>query len=391
MSVRKREWTTRKGEQRTSWVLDYRDHEGKRRIETFKKKKDADARAAEVAVDIKVGVHVPRGASITVAEAGENWIAERTGRDGDERLEKGTLLQYRQHLDLHINNKEYGIEHIKLADLSTPGVAAFEQAMREAKVSAAMRRKILVSLSSLLREAMRTGQINRNVMDGMRTKGGKRHKRPLEIGKDIPTMQEVATFLAASDGLWRAFFMVAVFSGLRASELRGLKWENVEQDTGKIHVRERADFENTLGSPKTASSRRTVPVGVNVVNALRDWEKKCPASEHGLVFPTRKGGVQSASNIRSRALIPLMEKAGILGKDGKAKYTGLHALRHFYASWLINPVDRGGQGVPPKVVQERMGHSTLAMTMDTYGHLFPAGDDKEQISKAETALLRLAG
>jgi integrase len=59
--------------------------------------------------------------------------------------------------------------------------------------------------------------------------------------------------------------------------------------------------------------------------------------------------------------------ASLLDSDGKLKYTGLHSLRHFYASWCINPVDRGGQGLPPKVVQDRLGHSSIVMTMDTYG------------------------
>jgi len=65
----------------------------------------------------------------------------------------------------------------------------------------------------------------------------------------------------------------------------------------------------------------------------------------------------------------------------------MHALRHFCASWMINPKELGGLGLPPKVVQERLGHSTLAMTMDTYGHLFPRGDDTEQLREAELALI----
>ena len=71
----------------------------------------------------------------------------------------------------------------------------------------------------------------------------------------------------------------------------------------------------------------------------------------------------------------------------KAKYTGLHALRHFYASWLINRKEEGGLGLPPKVVQERLGHSSITMTYDRYGHLFPRGDDAEEIDAAERALL----
>jgi len=82
-----------------------------------------------------------------------------------------------------------------------------------------------------------------------------------------------------------------------------------------------------------------------------------------------------------------MEKAGIVDKDGAAKYTGLHALRHFYASWCINRKEDGGIGLPPKVVQERMGHSSIAMTMDVYGHLFPRGDDAKELAAAEGLLL----
>ena len=70
------------------------------------------------------------------------------------------------------------------------------------------------------------------------------------------------------------------------------------------------------------------------------------------------------------------------------KYTGLHSLRHFYASWCINSPEHGGQGLPPKAVQERLGHSSIVMTMDIYGHLFPASDDAhKRLADAERALL----
>ncbi len=69
------------------------------------------------------------------------------------------------------------------------------------------------------------------------------------------------------------------------------------------------------------------------------------------------------------------------------KYTGLHALRHFYACWLINRPQDGGLGLPPKVIQERMGHASITMMMDVYGHLFPRGDDAEEMAAAERSLL----
>jgi len=380
MSVRKREWVTRKGEHRAAWVLDYRDRQGKRRIETFAKKKDADARASEVAVDIGAGVHVPRGTSITIAQAGENWIAESE----KNKLERGTVFQYRGLLDHHI---EPFIGSVKLADLTGPQVASFERALHDAGVSEAMRRKAMVALSSILRLAVNQGEVNRNVAEGHRVKTNKRAKRKLEIGKDIPSLDEIRAFISALDKRTRPFFLTAIFTGMRASELRGLKWANVDLKKGEIHVRERADMFHDIGHPKSAAGERAIPIGPMVVNTLKQWKLACPPGEHDLVFPTTRGGVQSASNIRQRALIPLMRKAGLVDKKGGAKYTGLHALRHFYASWLINPKELGGQALPPKVVQERLGHSTLAMTMDTYGHLFPRGDDARQLREAELALL----
>ena len=78
--------------------------------------------------------------------------------------------------------------------------------------------------------------------------------------------------------------------------------------------------------------------------------------------------------------------AGITGKDGTPKDTGMHCLRHFYASWCINRQKDGGFGLPPKNVQERLGHSAIGMTLDVYGHLFRA-DDAEEFDAAELSLI----
>ena len=103
------------------------------------------------------------------------------------------------------------------------------------------------------------------------------------------------------------------------------------------------------------------------------------------------------------ALQTAMIQAGLTvaatDKDGKpivdergkpvlaAKYAGLHALRHFYASWCINSRQDGGLELPPKVVQARLGHASIVMTLDTYGHRFPRGDDGAELAVAEKALL----
>jgi integrase len=156
-------------------------------------------------------------------------------------------------------------------------------------------------------------------------------------------------------------------------------------------VRQRADRYSAIGKPKSEAGERTVPLTPIVANTLREWKLACPNSEAGLVFPSTGGLVEHHKNIVERGLVPTMIAAGVAINDGekimRAKYTGLHALRHFYASWCINRRVDGGLELPAKVVQERLGHSSIIMTMDVYGHLFPRGDDSEELAEAERSLL----
>jgi hypothetical protein len=142
MSVRRRSWKTREGKMREAWIVDYSDQLGERHIKTFTRKRDADAYHAQVAVDVGAGVHTPDSRAITVTEAGELWIRSREATG----LERSTLAQYRNHLDLHIGPL---IGRTKLSAIAAPFVRAFEDSLREDR-SPALVRKLMVSLSSIL-------------------------------------------------------------------------------------------------------------------------------------------------------------------------------------------------------------------------------------------------
>lgn len=378
MAVRKRVWVTKSGERKEAWIVDYVDQAGDRHIETFSRKKEADAFRDFVGVNVRAGTHTPVSKSITVAEAAEDWITavELEGR------EASTLAQYRQHAK-HITDR---IGDLRLANLTAPGVNTFRDNLL-ATMSRAMARKVLASLKSMLRDAQRRGNVAQNVALGVKRIDADKRDDKLKVGIDIPTTDDIKILVAALPTYWRPVLLTAIFTGLRSSELRGLRWQDVDLKRGELHVRQRADRYNVIGRPKSKAGNRTVPLGPLVLNVLREWKLVCPKGELGLVFPSATGRIARHNNL-VRAFKRTMHTAELVNPAGKPKYTGLHALRHFYASWCINPVERGGQGLPPKVVQELLGHSSIVMTMDTYGHLFPRNEDADQkLAAAERALL----
>ena len=103
--------------------------------------------------------------------------------------------------------------------------------------------------------------------------------------------------------------------------------------------------------------------------------------------PTAAAASSIATRIVEHGFHPAQVAAGVVDRHGGAKYKGLHSLRHFYASWCINRRVDGGLELPLKLVQARLGHASIQMTADTYGHLFPRGDDGAELAAAEKAFL----
>jgi len=398
MSVRKRTWTTPKGADKTAWVVDYTDTGGKRRLKTFKLKKEADAFAATASVEVREGVHVADSATITIDEAGKLWL-----RSGDAAgLERTTLDQRRQHLNLHIVPLAGAA---KLTKVTAPWVRSFQDDLREKGCSAAMVKRITVSLGSILADAQSRGLVVRNAVHELsRSRSSsksteKRGKARLRVGTDIPTNQEVKAILEAAAGRYRPLLVTMIFTGLRSSEIRGLRWEDIDLKKGVLHVRQRADRYGEVGMPKSEAGQRTIPLPPFVVNTLKEWKLACPKSDEGLAFPNTIGGIEDHQNMLKRGLWPTQISAGVtidngtLDEEGVSipvpKYPGFHALRHWYASWCINRKADGGLELTAKAVQTRMGHSSIQVTFDTYGHLFPSADEGAELAAAERALFSI--
>jgi integrase len=386
MSIRRRRWTSPKGELKEAWIVDYADQHGDRHIKTFTRKRDAEAYHASVAVDVRAGTHTADRRSITIAEAGALWSesGERAG------LERTTLDEYRRHLSLHIVPALGGT---RLGQLTVPMVRAFEDRLR-ASSSPAMVRKVLASLGSTLADAQERGLVAQNVVRSLRARrrrgkerqADRRQKGKLRVGVDIPTPDEVRAIITRLEGRWRPLLLTAIFAGLRASELRGLRWADIDLKRNELHVRQRADRFREIGPPKSEAGERTIPLLPMVANALREWKLTCPKSELGLAFPNKHGRVETYYKLAA-GWGSAQIAAGVAIKAGRAKYPGLHSLRHFYASWCINRRVDGGLELPLKLVQTRLGHASIQMTADRYGHLFPRGDDGAELAAAEKAFL----
>ena len=349
-TIRRRSWTTAQGEARESWQVDFSDQSGRRRHRQFKTRKEADAFMVQARAQVAEGVYSPDSSSPTVTAAAVQWI-ERCER---EQLEPITVGGYRSLVQCHVGPL---LGKRKLSRLTRPTVEAFVDELLATGRSRVMARRALGALVSLIGEAQRRGQVAQNVASGVVVRIASRHKKRVVI----PSKAEIKALLDAATGRARTLLVVAVFTGMRISEIRGLRWQDCALDELVLRVRQRADQGGRIGSLKSAASRRDIPMTPMVVNTLKEWRLES-GERDGLVFPGRHGAPLSHNAVRATL--------------GRA-----HRFRHFFASWLID------QGFGPKRVQVLMGHSSIAITFDVYGHLFLQENDQEKFAAGELALV----
>jgi integrase len=416
--VTRRKWTY-KGEEKQAWIVRYYDMKGVRRLKTFRVRKDADSFAASTTIDLQRGVHIADRDSVTVAQAGLLWVADCEQRG----LEPASVTRNRQHLEGHISPR---IGAKRLNEITVPAVNAFKARLLSEGVSQALARMIVVSLGSILSYAQSAGLVATNAVRDMRRvkqNGDKqieaRAEKPVEKGRDFPLPAEIRMLLQKTTGRTHAIIAVLAFCGLRSSELRGLRWVDIDFDEHILKVRQRADQRGKIGAPKSKASRRDIPMLPLVVRALEAWREEGwltrtgekgadgkPIKKLDLVFPNSAGGVEDHHHLERRVWQRAQIAAGItapavhkrtgkpvLGKHGKlkgkqltgARYQGVHALRHAYASWSLLEREKGGAGVNMKVLQARLGHSDIRTTMNLYAHLLPHVGVKKEMEEVEAA------
>lgn len=382
-TIRKRAWTTGKGEKREAWRVRYVDQHGVTRTRQFDLKRDADAFRVKAEGEVAAGLHTADSASITVGEAADLWIAAAISNRRDD----GTVKSYKELARLHVVPL---IGREKLSRLTQPKVVAFSEALKETR-SLAMASKALRGLSMILGDAMRRGLVAQNVARGVTITRSSRDKARVSI----PPIEDLKALIAAADSAAKddpalpVMVRLAVLAGPRQSEIRALAWSNIDFRSSEIHVTQRADRWGAIGQPKSAAGSRSIPIGPALVADLKAWKLRSRPNEKDLVFSGRGGAVikqhtMADKFLRLQVAAGLAIDSGKVDEDGatiwKSRY-GWHDLRHAAASaWIA-------QGVDLKRLQVWIGHENIQLTLDTYGHLIrDAKKDAELASGSEAAL-----
>lgn len=301
---------------------------------------------------------------LTLAAYLDQWL-DAVG----DNLAVSTRQRYRQIIDAHIVPK---LGHHRLDKLKPVDIQRFYvESLRSGRVDGrgplapASVRKAHQILRTALQQAVRWQMLRTNPAAAV---DPPKVRRPEMTAL---TAQQTAQLLAVAEGD-RLYVpvLVAVSSGLRRGELLGLRWRDLDLETGILTVQQALETnqDGSVGfkSPKTPRSRRSLPLGPTTVAALRRHrvaqdELRLAAGpsycDYDLVF-AQPGGRAWRPSAFSVAFGRLVRKSGL-------PHVRLHDLRHSHASQLLS------QGVNVKVVSERLGHSSVAITLDVYAHTVP--------------------
>ena len=183
-------------------------------------------------------------------------------------------------------------------------------------------------------------------------------ERPKTTKSDIEILNpgEVKLLLDNSTSHYHVAFLTVVMTGLRAGELWGLKWSDVDWNSKQVYVR-RSLWKGNFQTPKSKYAIRRVDIPDMLVSELKKWKLACPANDHDVMFPSPEGSLSQHDNVIKRHFNTALRRA-------KLRHVTFHSLRHTNASMRIH----AGQNI--KYLSTQLGHSSIKITLDIYGHLF---------------------
>ncbi len=353
---------------------------------TFKLERDAKTYLEERIEEKRAG-GVIKPSELTTAVYLRQWLEEARAS-----LRENTAESYGRVIAEYL---EPDLGRRKLCDLQPIAIQRVYRKLLERGLSARTVRYAHSILHNALSQAVKWRMLSANPAAGLELPKRKpvREMHPLDQPQAKLFLEVARVRDEKGKPVYRlgAFFELALTTGMRPSEIFGLRWPDVDLKTGMVRVRHALvrDKEGwRLREPKTARGKRSIPLPPQTVEALQDW-KRAQAEERmeagsvwkgegnpadGFVFTTLTGEPLDISNVAKRDLVGVAKAAGLAEeippKPPRKKPTyksrvTLYDLRHTCATLML------AAGVNPKVASERLGHASVVITLDTYSHVLP--------------------
>jgi integrase len=325
------------------------------------KKKDANHYLSTTLASMNQGTFV-KPSPMTIDEYLDQWL-DSAARG---RVRKRTFTDYSELLKRYVRP---AIGGKKLSDLRPLDIQTLYTKMQERGLSARSVRYTHAVLNSALKQAVKWLMLSQNPAALVDLPKLRRQEMQALSAK------QAERFLAAArEDRWALVFALALATGMRPEEYLGLQWKDIDLKKGIVTV-QRALVWNRKGGgwtftePKTPKSRRSIPLPASILRFLlihkrRQGEQRLKAGKkyeaNDLVFATKGGSPLLPRNLQSRHFKPILERARL------SQSIRLYDLRHTCATLLLAANEH------PKIVSERLGHSNITLTLDTYSHVLPS-------------------
>jgi integrase len=323
-------------------------------------KKDAEKYLSRKLREVDTGTFV-EPAPVTVDAYLDQWL-DNAAR---HKLSQLSFEHYSDMLRLYVRP---ALGKKRLAAVRPLDVQALYSQMQGRGLSSRMVRYTHAVLNSALKQAVRWKLLQQNPAEHV--------ELPKKERKEMQalTPEQAAQFLkAAASDRYATLFNLAIIAGLRPSEYLGLQWKDIDFDKGTVTIQRTLTWKRDrswyFGEPKTSKSRRSIPLPLPLLHMLREHKRRQAEERlkagpewrgHDLVFCGREGQPVQSRNLIAKHFKPTLKRAGLPDS------IRLYDLRHTCATLLLVADEN------PKIVSERLGHSSIVLTLDTYSHVLPS-------------------
>jgi integrase len=351
-----------------AYQVRYRDPEGNERSQSFRRKSDADRFATLTEADKLRGTYVdPSAGRITLRAFAEQWLAAQTF---DESTRIATELRIRLHITPHLGDRP-------IASIKPSDIQAWLRLLQR-RLAPRYVRVIHANLSALFNSAIDDERLSKNPCSAASVR-----LPALDEGRVQPwTREQVKALKTALPARYRLLATLAAGCGLRQGELFALGVEDIDLKTEVVHVRRQVKLlgAHQVFAPPKGRKTRDVPLPEKVALAVTAYLEDYPAKAVGLpwqstdgatrevllLMSSREGGALNRNYINRHIWKPALVEAGML----PTRQNGMHALRHFYASVLLD----AGESV--RALASYLGHADPGFTLRVYTHLMPASEER---------------